>query len=64
MGVGYVLEATHTAWNGCGKCYNDMNRYRVDDFIEYALSKRGRENLSLMLLAAGCIAGIVVIERL
>jgi hypothetical protein len=41
-----------------------MNRYRFDDFIEYTLSKRGRENLTLMLLAAGCVAGIVVLERL
>jgi hypothetical protein len=41
-----------------------MDRYRFDDLIEYALSKRGRENLTLMLLAAGCVAGIVVIERL
>ena len=41
-----------------------MDRYLVDDFIEYAMSKRGRENLSLMLLAAGCVAGIVVINRL
>jgi hypothetical protein len=41
-----------------------MNRYRFDDFIEYALSKRGRENLTLMLLAGGCVAAIVVIERL
>lgn len=40
-----------------------MDRYRVDDFIEYALSKRGRENLTLALLAAGCVAGIFVIER-
>lgn len=45
-------------------CYKDMDRYRVDDFIEYALSKRGRENLTLLLLAAGCVAGIVVIDRL
>jgi len=45
-------------------CYKGMNRYRFDDLVDYALSKRGRENLSLMALAAGCIAGIVVIERL
>lgn len=41
-----------------------MNRYRFDDFIEYALSKRGKENLTLMVLAAGCVAGIVVVGRL
>ncbi len=41
-----------------------MDRYRVDDFIEYALSKRGRENLTLVVLAASCLAGIVVIDRL
>jgi hypothetical protein len=40
-----------------------MDRYLVDDFIEYAMSKRGRETLSLVLLAAGCVAGIVVINR-
>ncbi len=44
-------------------CYKSMDRYLVDDFIEYAMSKRGRENLSLVLLAAGCVAGIVVINR-
>ena len=41
-----------------------MDRYLVDDVIEYAMSKRGKENLSLALLAAGCIAGIAVIHRL
>jgi hypothetical protein len=41
-----------------------MNRNRLDDLVDYARSKRGRENISLMVLAAGCIAGIVVIERL
>ena len=41
-----------------------MNRYRLDDFIEYTLSKRGRENLTLTILAASCVAGIVVIGRL
>jgi hypothetical protein len=41
-----------------------MNRYRLDDLIEYTLSKRGRENLALTFLVAGCVAGIVVIGRL
>jgi hypothetical protein len=41
-----------------------MNRYRLDDFIEYTLSKRGRENMALAFLATGCVAGIVVIGRL
>ena len=41
-----------------------MPRYRLDDLIEYALTKRGRENVSLALIAAGCIAGIVAIGRL
>jgi hypothetical protein len=41
-----------------------MNRYRLDDLIEYMLSKRGRENVALAALAAGCVAGIVVIGRL
>jgi hypothetical protein len=44
-------------------CYKDMNRYRLDDFIEYTLSKRGRENVALTVLAASCVAGIVVIGR-
>jgi hypothetical protein len=42
----------------------DMNRYRLDDLIEYTLSKRGRENVALAFLAASCVAGIVVIGRL
>ncbi len=29
-----------------------MNRYRLDDLIEYSLSKRGRENVALAVLAA------------
>jgi hypothetical protein len=41
-----------------------MTDHRLDDFIEYALSKRGRENLALTALTAGCVAGIVVIGRL
>ena len=45
-------------------CYKNMNRYRLDDFLEYALSKRGRENVALAALAASCVAGIVVIGRL
>ena len=39
-------------------------RYRFDDLLEYTLTKRGRENVALTLLAAGCVAGIVVIGRL
>ena len=39
-------------------------RYRLDDLIEYTLSKRGKENVALTLLAAGCVAGIVVLGRL
>jgi hypothetical protein len=41
-----------------------MNRYRLDDLIEYTLTKRGRENLALAMLAASCIAGIVTIGRI
>ncbi len=44
-------------------CYKRMNRYRLDDLIEYTLTKRGRENVALALLAASCIAGIVTIGR-
>jgi hypothetical protein len=39
-------------------------RYRFDDLIEYTLSKRGRENVALSVLAASCVAGIVAIGRL
>jgi hypothetical protein len=41
-----------------------MVRYRIDDFIEYAMTKRGRENVALTVLAAGCLAGIVAIGRI
>lgn len=41
-----------------------MGRYRIDNFMEYAQTKRGRENVALTVLAAGCVAGIVVIGRL
>lgn len=41
-----------------------MTRYRMDDIIEYTLTKRGRENVALTLLAASCVAGIVVIGRI
>ena len=57
-GTGHRIEMCVTA------CYKDMNRYRLDDFIEYTLSKRGRENVALAVLAASCVAGIVVIGRL
>jgi hypothetical protein len=53
-----------TALKWRDRCYKDMNRYRLDDFIEYTLSKRGRENVALAALAASCVAGIVVIGRL
>jgi hypothetical protein len=64
LAPGLRAPLPRTEWIRCLACYKGMNRYRVDDLVEYALSKRGRENLSLMFLAAGCIAGIVVIERL
>jgi hypothetical protein len=41
-----------------------MDRYSLDNFIEYAQTRRGRENVALSVLAAGCVAGIVVIGRL
>ena len=41
-----------------------MNRYKLDDMIEYTLSKRGRENTALFVLAASCLAGIFAIGRL
>jgi hypothetical protein len=40
------------------------SRYRLDDLVEYTISKRGRENLALTVLAASCVAGILVIGRL
>jgi hypothetical protein len=33
----------------------------MDDLVEYALTKRGRENMSLAMIAAACIAGIVAV---
>ena len=57
-------RARGTAFKWRDRCYKDMNRYRLDDFIEYTLSKRGRENMALAALAASCVAGIVVIGRL
>jgi hypothetical protein len=40
-----------------------MDRYRFDDMLEYTLSKQGRENVVLALIAAGSIAGILAIGR-
>ena len=49
----------------CVTCVTrSMDRYRLDDLVEYALTKRGRENVALTLLAVGCLAGIVTIGRL
>jgi hypothetical protein len=42
---------------------SQMDRYRFDDLIEYALTRQGRENLALISLAVGCVAGIVLIGR-
>ena len=59
-----AASVSRTALKWRDGCYKDMNRYRLDDFIEYTLSKRGRENMALAALAASCVAGIVVIGRL
>jgi hypothetical protein len=40
-----------------------MIRYRLDDIIDYTRTKRGRENVALMLIAAGSVAGIIAIGR-
>ena len=40
-----------------------MGRYRFEDFIEYARTKRGRENMALALIAAGSVVGIIAIGR-
>lgn len=37
------------------------HHHRGDDFAEWALSRRGRENLALLGLAVVCVAGIVLI---
>jgi hypothetical protein len=41
-----------------------MNGNRFEQVVAYAQTKRGRENMGLTLLAAGCVAGIVVIGKL
>jgi len=41
-----------------------MGSYRIDNFMEYAQTKRGMEDVALTVLAAGCVAGIVFISRL
>ncbi len=40
-----------------------MSRNRVDDFLEHSLTKRGRENVALAVLAPSCLAGIVLLNR-
>ena len=44
-------------------CYKDMSSYRIDDFIEGGLGSR-MENMALAILAASCVAGIIIIRRL
>ena len=46
---------------GCYKRH--MTRYALDDILEYALTRRGRENVTLALIAAGSLAGIIAIRR-
>ena len=59
------MQAQETAPIARNRCYKStMNRYRLDDLIEYTLSPRGRENVALTLLAASCVAGILAIGRL
>ncbi|HEX7058658.1 MAG TPA: hypothetical protein VF176_02275 [Solirubrobacterales bacterium] len=41
-----------------------MSRNPLDSLLDYTQTKRGRENLALTVLAAGCVAGILVIGRL
>jgi hypothetical protein len=54
--------ARFTALKLSGACYKGMSRYRLDDLIESAMDPR-TENVALTLLAASCLAGIVVIWR-
>jgi hypothetical protein len=37
--------------------------HRLDNFLEWAITKQGRENTALFFLTFGCIAGIYVIHR-
>lgn len=39
-----------------------MSRNRLDDFLEYGLTKQGRENIALIALATSCVAGIVLLN--
>ena len=41
-----------------------MNHHRPYDAIEQRLSKRGRENVALAVLATSCLAGIVLLNRI
>jgi hypothetical protein len=38
-----------------------MSGSRLD--VEHGLTRQGRENVALTILAAGCVAGIVLISR-
>jgi hypothetical protein len=40
-----------------------MPVHRFEDLIEYASTRRGRENVTLTLIAASCLMGIVAIGR-
>jgi hypothetical protein len=42
---------------------SEPHRYLMDDIFEWALSKRGRENIALSALALGSIAGIYLVGR-
>jgi hypothetical protein len=40
-----------------------VKRHRLDDFLEYGLTKQGRENVALAVLATSCLAGIFLLNR-
>jgi hypothetical protein len=42
---------------------SEPHRFLADDFLEWAISKRGRENLALVALTVACVAGIVIVGR-
>jgi hypothetical protein len=42
---------------------SEPHRYLADDFAEWAMSKQGREDIALFLLAAGCIGLIIALGK-
>lgn len=55
--------SSRAAWGGKRNLRMAEGRYLMDDIFEWALSKRGRENIALSCLALGSIAGIYLVGR-